>query len=159
MQKEGKFYAQINRTGKQYVVFLVGAKNMYVGNNMDCMTYEIEMIKTATSVLLNQWFFIRNTVFQQLKWHLYTWTSPDKIYRNQIHCIIGIRKWKSYGIIAKDISQGSLWNRSPTAHVQVPSTAKAEGQSQPVSIIWFWMYTHHFQWKPQELLWSPKPHW
>lgn len=54
MQKEGKFYAQINRTGKQYVMVLVGAKNMYVGNNMDCMTYEIEMIKRATSVLLSQ---------------------------------------------------------------------------------------------------------
>ena len=32
--------------------------------------------------------FIANTLFQQHKRRLYTWTSPDGQYRNQIHYIL-----------------------------------------------------------------------
>ena len=38
---------------------------------------------------------IMNTCFQQPKRHLYTWTSPNGLYRNQIDYILCRRRWKS----------------------------------------------------------------
>ena len=37
---------------------------------------------------------IANTLFQQHKRRLYTWTSPDGQYRNQIDYILCSQKWK-----------------------------------------------------------------
>ena len=38
---------------------------------------------------------IANTLFQQHKRQLYTWTSPDGQYRNQIDYILHSRRWRS----------------------------------------------------------------
>ena len=38
---------------------------------------------------------IANTLFQQHKKRLYTWTSPDGQYQNQIDYIICSRRWRS----------------------------------------------------------------
>ena len=38
---------------------------------------------------------IANTLFQQHKRQLYTWTSPDGQYRNQIDCIFCSQRWRS----------------------------------------------------------------
>ena len=38
---------------------------------------------------------IANTLFQQHKRRLYTWTSPDGQYRNQINYILCSRRWRS----------------------------------------------------------------
>ena len=38
---------------------------------------------------------IANTLFQQHKRRLYTWTSPDGQHRNQIDCILCSQKWRS----------------------------------------------------------------
>ena len=38
---------------------------------------------------------IANTLFQQNKRRLYTWTSPDGQHRNQINYIICSQKWRS----------------------------------------------------------------
>ena len=38
---------------------------------------------------------IANTLFQQHKRRLYTWTSPDGQHRNQIDYILGSQRWKS----------------------------------------------------------------
>ena len=38
---------------------------------------------------------IANTLFQQHKVRLYTWTSPDGQYRNQIDCILCSQRWGS----------------------------------------------------------------
>ena len=38
---------------------------------------------------------IENTLFQQHKRRLYTWTSPDGQYRNQIDYILFSQRWKS----------------------------------------------------------------
>lgn len=40
-------------------------------------------------------FFTANPVFKQPRQHLYIWTSPDDVYRNQIDYIIAKRKLKS----------------------------------------------------------------
>ena len=36
-----------------------------------------------------------NILFQQHKKRLYTWTSPDGQYQNQIDCILCSQRWKS----------------------------------------------------------------
>ena len=38
---------------------------------------------------------IVNTLFQQHKRRLYTWTSPDGQYQNQIDYILGSQRWRS----------------------------------------------------------------
>ena len=38
---------------------------------------------------------IANTLFQQTKRRLYTWTSPDGQHRNQIDCILCSQRWRS----------------------------------------------------------------
>ena len=38
---------------------------------------------------------ITNTLFQQHKRRLYTWTSPDGQHQNQIDCILCSQRWKS----------------------------------------------------------------
>ena len=38
---------------------------------------------------------IANTLFQQHKRRLYTWTSPDDQHRNQIHYILCSQRWRS----------------------------------------------------------------
>ena len=38
---------------------------------------------------------IANTLFQQHKRRLYTWTSPDGQYQNQIGCILCSQRWRS----------------------------------------------------------------
>ena len=39
---------------------------------------------------------IANTLFQQHKRRLYTWTSPDGKYQNQIDCILCSQRWRSF---------------------------------------------------------------
>ena len=38
---------------------------------------------------------IANTIFQQHRRRLYTWTSPDGQYQNQIHYILCSQRWRS----------------------------------------------------------------
>ena len=38
---------------------------------------------------------IANTLFQQQKRKLYTWTSPDRQYQNQTDCILCTQRWRS----------------------------------------------------------------
>ena len=38
---------------------------------------------------------IANTLFQQHKRRLYTWTSPEGQYWNQIYCILWSQRWRS----------------------------------------------------------------
>ena len=46
-------------------------------------------------------FYIVNTFYNQPNRRLYTWTSPDGTYRNQIDYIIGRKRWKSSIVTAK----------------------------------------------------------
>ena len=38
---------------------------------------------------------IENTLFQQHKRRLYTWTTPDGQYQNQIHDVVCGQRWRS----------------------------------------------------------------
>ena len=44
---------------------------------------------------------IANTLFQQHRRRLYTWTSPDGQYQNQIDYIVGSQRWRSSILSAK----------------------------------------------------------
>ena len=44
---------------------------------------------------------IVNTLFQQHRRRLYTWTSPDGQYQNQIDYILCIQRWRNYTQSAK----------------------------------------------------------
>ncbi|CAF1061855.1 unnamed protein product, partial [Rotaria magnacalcarata] len=43
----------------------------------------------------NNSLFITNTCFQQPKRRLYTWTSPNGQYKNQIDYILSSQRWRS----------------------------------------------------------------
>ena len=55
------------------------------------MTIQLWLIKFCQENTL----VIVNTLFQQHKRRLYTWTSPDGQYRNQIDYILCSQKWRS----------------------------------------------------------------
>ncbi|CAF4364413.1 unnamed protein product, partial [Rotaria magnacalcarata] len=49
----------------------------------------------------NNYLFITNTCFQQPKRRLYTWTSPNGQYKNQIDYILCSQRWRSSIQLAK----------------------------------------------------------
>ena len=58
--------------------------------------------------------FIANTLFQQHKRRLYTWTSPDSEHLNQIDYILCRQRWRSSIQSAKKKTGGWLWLRAWT---------------------------------------------
>ena len=54
---------------------------------------------------------IANTLFQQHKRRLYTWTSPDGQHRNQIDYILCSQRWRS-SIQSTKTRRGADWLRS-----------------------------------------------
>ena len=61
---------------------------------------------------------IANTLFQQHKRSLYTWTSPDGQHRNQIDYILSSQRWRS-SIQSAKIGLGADWLRSRTPYCQI----------------------------------------
>ena len=55
---------------------------------------------------------IANTLFQQQKRRLYTWTSPDHQYRNLIDYNLCSQRWRSSIKSAKKKTGSRLWLRS-----------------------------------------------
>ena len=56
---------------------------------------------------------IANTLFQQCKRRLYTWTSPDGQHQNQIDYILYTQRWRSYimsGTIRPGVSVAQIMN-------------------------------------------------
>jgi len=58
---------------------------------------------------------IANTLFQQYKRRLYTWTSPDGQYWNQIDYILCSQRWRTSILSAKT----RLWHRPWTPYCQI----------------------------------------
>ena len=61
---------------------------------------------------------IANTLFQQHKRRLYTWTSRDGQHRNQMYYILCSQRWKS-SIVSKKKTGSWLWLRSWTPYCQI----------------------------------------
>ncbi|XP_061463080.1 craniofacial development protein 2-like isoform X1 [Rhineura floridana] len=107
-----RFYAEvqeeIDHTPKQDVLIIMGDWNATVGNREELgivgrwgLGYRNEAGERLVQFCEANNLFIANTCFQQPKRRLYTWTSPNGQYRNQIDYIIGRRRWKSSILSAK----------------------------------------------------------
>ena len=89
-------------TPKQDVIFIIGDWNAKVGSQeIPGVTGKFgigiqnEAVQRLTEFCQENALLIANTLFQQHKRRLYTWTSPDGQYRNQIDYILCSQRWKS----------------------------------------------------------------
>ena len=85
------------------VLFIIGDWNVKVGSQeMPGVTGKLGLgIQTEAGQRLIEFYqgnalVIANTLFQQHKRRLYTWTSPDSQHQNQIDYIICSQRWKSF---------------------------------------------------------------
>ena len=89
-------------TTKKDVLFIIGDWNAKVGSQETpgvTGKFGLGMQNEAGQILIEfcqkNALVIANTVFQQHKRKLYTWTSPDGQHQNQIHYIFCSQRWRS----------------------------------------------------------------
>ena len=89
-------------TPKKDVLFIIGDWNAKVGSQEILgvikkfgLGVQNESGQRLTEFCQENALVIANTLFQQHKRRLYTWTSPDGQYQNQIDYILCGRKWRS----------------------------------------------------------------
>ena len=100
------FYGDLQKllelTPKKDVLFIMGDWNAKVGSQkipkITC-EFDLEVQKEAgqrlTEFCQENKLMIANTLFQQHKRRLYTWTSPDGQHQNQIDYIPCCQKWRN----------------------------------------------------------------
>ena len=96
------YKAFLELTPKKDVLFIIGDWNVKVGSQeLSGVTgkFGLGVWNEAGQRLIEfcqeNSLVIANTLFQQHKRSLYTWTSPDCQYRNQIDYITCSRRWRS----------------------------------------------------------------
>ena len=89
-------------TPKKDVLFIIGDWNAKVGSQeIPGVTGKFGLgVQNEAGQRLAEFsqenaLVIANTLFQQHKRRLYTWTSPDGQYQNQIHYILCSQRWRS----------------------------------------------------------------
>ena len=85
-------------TPKKDVLFIIGDWNAKVGSQETGkfgLAVRSEEGQRLTEFCQENELVIANTLFQQHKRRLYTWTSPDGQHQNQIDYIISIQRWRS----------------------------------------------------------------
>ena len=89
-------------TSKKDVLFIIGDWNAKVGNQEKpgvTGIFGLGIQNEAGQMLIEfcqeNALITANTLFQQHKRRLYTWTSPDGQYRNQIDYILCSQRWRS----------------------------------------------------------------
>ena len=89
-------------TPKKDVLFIIGDWNAKVGSQetlgvTDKFGFGVqnEAGQRLTEFCQENALAIANTLFQQHKRRLYTWTSPDGQYQNQTHYILCSQRWRS----------------------------------------------------------------
>ena len=89
-------------TPKKDVLFIIGDWNAKVGSQeIPGLTEKFglgvqnEARQWLTELCQENTLVIANTLLQQHKRRLYTWTSPDGQHRNQIDYILCSQRWKS----------------------------------------------------------------
>ena len=87
---------------KKDVLFIIGDRNAKVGSQETpgvIGKFGLGVWNESGQRLIEFWqenaLVIANTVFQQHKRRLYTWTSPGGQHRNQIDYILCIQKWRN----------------------------------------------------------------
>ena len=95
-------------TPENNVLFITGDWNAKVGSQeipgvtgKFGLGVENEAGQRLTEFCQENSLAIANTLFQQHKRRLYTWTSPDGQYQNQIDYILCSRSWRNYEQSAK----------------------------------------------------------
>ena len=89
-------------TPKKDVLFIIGDWNAKVGNQeipgvtgKFSLGVQNEPEQRLTEFCQENTLVIANILFQQHKRRLYTWTSPDGQYQNQIDYILCSQRWRS----------------------------------------------------------------
>ena len=89
-------------TTKKDVLFIIGDSNAKVGSQeipgvtgKFALGVQNEAGQRPTEFCQENTLVIANTLFQQHKKRLYTWTSPDGQYRNQNDYILCSQRWRS----------------------------------------------------------------
>ena len=89
-------------TPKKEVLFTIGDWNATVGSQATLgvtgkfgLGVQNEAGHRVTECCQENTLVIENTLFQQHKRRLYTWTLPDGQHRNQIDYILCIQRWRS----------------------------------------------------------------
>ena len=105
-------------TPKKDVLFIIGDWNAKVGSQETPVVtgkFGLGIWDAAGQRLIDfcqeNALVIANTLFQQHKRRLYTWTSPDSQHRNQIDYILCSQRWKS-SIQSTETRPGADWLRS-----------------------------------------------
>ena len=116
----------INTKRKKKVPFIIGYWNAKVGSQeIPGMTgrfglgVQNEARQRLTEFCQENALVIANTLFQQHKRWLYTWTSPDGQYQNQAIYILCTQRWSSSIQSAKNETGSWLWLRSLTLYCQI----------------------------------------
>ena len=91
-----RFYEELQEllelTPQKYVLFIIGDRNAKVGSQE---TPGIIGKFGLGEFCQENALVIANTLFQQHERRLYTWTSPDGQYQNQIDYILCSQRWGS----------------------------------------------------------------
>ena len=89
-------------TPQKYVLFIIGDGNAKVGSQETPRVtgkFGLGVQNEAGQRLIDfcqeNSLVIANTLFQQHKRRLYTWTSPDGQHQNQTDCILFSQRWRS----------------------------------------------------------------
>ena len=105
-------------TPKKGVFFIIGDWNAKVGSQETPgvtgkfgLRVQNEAGQRLTEFCQENALVIANTLFQQHKRRLYTWTYPDSKQQNQIDYILCSQRWRSYRV-SKNKTGSRLWLRS-----------------------------------------------
>ena len=92
----------LERTSKKNVLFIIGDWNAKVGSQETpgvtgkfSLGVQNEAGQRLIEFCQENALVIANSLFQQHKRRLYTWTSPDGQHRNQIDYILCSQRWRS----------------------------------------------------------------
>ena len=106
-------------TPQKYVFFIIGDWNAKVGRQETPgvtgkfgLGVQNEAGQRLIEFCQENALVIANTLFQQHKRRLYTWTSPDGQYRNQIDCLLCWRKkWQPTPVFLprESVDRGTWW--------------------------------------------------
>ena len=104
VKKWDSFYFKkaVFETPKKDVLFIIGDWNAKVGSQETPgvtgkfdLGVQNEARQRLTEFCKENTLVIANTIFEQHKRRLYTWTSPDGQYQNQIDYILCSQRWRS----------------------------------------------------------------
>ena len=135
-----RFYEDLQelfRTNTQkYVLFIIGNWNAKVGSQETPgvtgkfgLGLQNEAGQRLIEFCQENALVIANTLFQQHKRRLYTWTSPDSQHRNQIDYILCSQRWRSSVQSTKTRPGADCGSDHGTPHCQIQTKMEESGEN------------------------------